>query len=76
MALAEPITRKGEVTVRDLSKSFSLNGHRLEVLRGLNLTVKGGEALAIVGPSGCGKTTLLRILAGLDQPRNRACCPG
>ena len=68
MALAEPITRKGEVTVRDLSKSFSLNGQRLEVLRGLNLTVKGGEALAIVGPSGCGKTTLLRVLAGLEQP--------
>jgi sulfonate transport system ATP-binding protein len=68
MALAEPIIRKGEVTVRDLSKSFSLNGQRLEVLRGLNLTVKGGEALAIVGPSGCGKTTLLRVLAGLEQP--------
>lgn len=54
--------------MRDLSKSFSLNGQRLEVLRGLNLTVKGGEALAIVGPSGCGKTTLLRVLAGLEQP--------
>jgi sulfonate transport system ATP-binding protein len=68
MALADPITRKGEVTIRDLSKSFSLNGQRLEVLRGLNLHVKGGEALAIVGPSGCGKTTLLRVLAGLEQP--------
>ncbi len=54
--------------MRDLSKSFSLNGQRLEVLRGLNLSVKGGEALAIVGPSGCGKTTLLRVLAGLEQP--------
>ena len=54
--------------MRDLSKSFSLNGQRLEVLRGLNLNVKGGEALAIVGPSGCGKTTLLRVLAGLEQP--------
>ncbi len=54
--------------MRDLSKSFSLNGKRLEVLRGLNLHVTGGEALAIVGPSGCGKTTLLRVLAGLEQP--------
>jgi len=61
-------TRRGEVTVRDLSKSFALNGQRLNVLRDLQLEVKGGEALAIVGPSGCGKTTLLRILAGLEQP--------
>ncbi|WP_431299094.1 ABC transporter ATP-binding protein [Tabrizicola sp. BL-A-41-H6] len=61
-------TRRGEVTVRDLSKSFTLNGQRLNVLRDLQLDVRGGEALAIVGPSGCGKTTLLRVLAGLEAP--------
>ncbi|MCU0827432.1 MAG: ABC transporter ATP-binding protein [Tabrizicola sp.] len=61
-------TRRGEVTVRDLSKSFTLNGQRLNVLRDLHLDVQGGEALAIVGPSGCGKTTLLRVLAGLESP--------
>lgn len=61
-------TRRGEVTVRDLSKSFTLNGQRLNVLRNLQLDVQSGEALAIVGPSGCGKTTLLRVLAGLESP--------
>lgn len=61
-------TRRGEVTVRDLSKSFTLNGQRLNVLRDLQLEVRGGESLAIVGPSGCGKTTLLRVLAGLESP--------
>ena len=61
-------TRRGEGTVRDLSKSFTLNGQRLPVLRNLHLDIRGGEALAIVGPSGCGKTTLLRVLAGLEQP--------
>jgi ABC-type nitrate/sulfonate/bicarbonate transport system ATPase subunit len=61
-------TRRGEVTVRDLSKSFRLNGQPLQVLRDLCIDVAGGEALAIVGPSGCGKTTLLRVLAGLEQP--------
>lgn len=61
-------TRRGEVTVRGLSKSFALNGRRLDVLRGLQLSVGGGESLAIVGPSGCGKTTLLRVLAGLEDP--------
>lgn len=60
-------TLRGEVTLRDLSKSFTLNGQRLNVLRGLHLEVRGGEALAIVGPSGCGKTTLLRIIAGLES---------
>lgn len=62
------LARRGEVTIRDLSKSFTLNGRRLDVLRGLDLTIRGGEALAIVGPSGCGKTTLLRVLAGLEEP--------
>ena len=61
-------TRRGEVAVRDLSKSFALNGQRLPVLRDLQLEIRGGEALAIVGPSGCGKTTLLRMLAGLERP--------
>ena len=60
--------RRGEVTVRDLSKAFVLNGQRLDVLRGLELDIRGGEIVAIVGPSGCGKTTLLRVLAGLETP--------
>lgn len=60
--------RRGEVTVRDLSKSFALNGQRLNVLQNLSLDIRAGEALAIVGPSGCGKTTLLRVLAGLEVP--------
>lgn len=61
-------TLRGEVTVRGLTKSFSLNGQQLAVLRSLDLDVRGGEVLAIVGASGSGKTTLLRVLAGLDTP--------
>jgi multiple sugar transport system ATP-binding protein len=34
----------------------------------LTLTIASGECLAIVGPSGCGKTTLLRLIAGLEEP--------
>ncbi|GAA3816798.1 ABC transporter ATP-binding protein [Streptomyces phyllanthi] len=39
-----------------------------EVLRGVDLTVRPGERLAVVGPSGAGKTTLCRLLAGVDAP--------
>ena len=58
--------RKGEVALRDLSKSFRINGRRLSVLRNLNLDIRSGECLVIVGASGSGKTTLLRVLAGLE----------
>lgn len=59
--------RRGEVSIRDLSKSFALNGKPLTVLRGLDLQIHAGECLVIVGASGSGKTTLLRLLAGLEQ---------
>ncbi|CAL9453029.1 ABC transporter ATP-binding protein [Streptomyces sp. enrichment culture] len=39
-----------------------------EVLRGVDLTMRPGERLAVVGPSGAGKTTLSRLLAGVDAP--------
>ncbi|MBK5438153.1 ABC transporter ATP-binding protein [Pseudomonas sp. TH32] len=37
-------------------------------VQNLDLTIEGGETLAILGPSGCGKTTTLRLIAGLERP--------
>ncbi|MFP5076437.1 ABC transporter ATP-binding protein [Rhizobium sp. YIM 134829] len=65
MAVAQAL--RGEVSLRHLSKSFTLNGRPLPVLADLSLTIRSGESLAIVGASGSGKTTLLRILAGLEE---------
>ncbi|MCX8132563.1 MAG: ABC transporter ATP-binding protein [Roseococcus sp.] len=41
---------------------------RVNILKGVDLTVREGEALAVVGPSGSGKTSLLMLLAGLERP--------
>jgi lipoprotein-releasing system ATP-binding protein len=49
-------------------KHFEEAGERLEVLKGVELSVARGETLAIIGDSGSGKTTLLQILGGLDLP--------
>ena len=50
--------------VSGLQRSFG----RVRILRGLDLSLRSGEALAVVGPNGAGKTTLLRLLAGLMRP--------
>ncbi len=56
------------VRITDVHKTFKRGNERIDVLRGVNLTVPSGEFLALMGPSGSGKTTLLNLMGGLDQP--------
>lgn len=52
------------IEVKNIHKSFGT----LEVLKGVDLTVKKGEIISIIGKSGAGKTTLLQIIGTLDKP--------
>ena len=57
------------IEVKNINKSFiSKKNDQLSVLKDINLTIDDGELVCLLGPSGCGKTTLLRLIAGLDQP--------
>ena len=56
------------IHVENLSKSFGQGAKKVEVLKGITLTVCSGEAMAIYGSSGVGKSTFMHILGTLDRP--------
>ena len=57
-----------KIIVRGLTKRFRGKAGDVVAIDDLSLSIPAGEFFTVVGPSGCGKTTLLRILAGLDEP--------
>jgi lipoprotein-releasing system ATP-binding protein len=61
--MSDPLIR-----IRGLQKSYTLNGKRIEVLRGVDLDIAQGEMVALVGASGVGKSTFLHVLGTLDLP--------
>jgi NitT/TauT family transport system ATP-binding protein len=78
MTSASPATRPVDgchldpaavIAVSDVCKYFAQpSGEIIEVLAGVNLTVKQQEFLSIIGPSGCGKSTIFNVIAGLIPP--------
>jgi lipoprotein-releasing system ATP-binding protein len=56
------------LVAQGVEKEYRSKAEPLRVLKGVNLTVHGGELVAIVGASGIGKSTLLHVLGALDRP--------
>lgn len=55
------------ISMKDIRKSYAMGDSVLNVLKGIDLTVKEGEFLAILGPSGSGKSTLMNIIGCMDS---------
>ncbi|MBC8562409.1 MULTISPECIES: ABC transporter ATP-binding protein [Jutongia] len=54
--------------ISDLKKSFGEGDSKVQVLKGIDLSVDKGEICVLLGPSGSGKSTLLNIIGGIDSP--------
>ena len=56
------------IEVRKLTKTYGLGDAAFQALKGIDLTIRAGEFVAIIGPSGSGKSTLMNVLGCLDVP--------
>lgn len=54
--------------ISGIRKSFGTGDSRVEVLKGIDLSIEKGEFCVLLGPSGSGKSTLLNIIGGIDTP--------
>ena len=67
MTESEAATKTADVRIAGLTKDFQAADGTLSILRGVDLELNRGEAVAITGPSGSGKSTLLYILGTLES---------
>jgi ABC-type lipoprotein export system ATPase subunit len=56
------------IEVRELTKSYNIDGQVLKAADNVSFTVKDGEMVSVIGHSGSGKTTLLSLIGGLTRP--------
>ncbi|MFZ8855457.1 MAG: ATP-binding cassette domain-containing protein, partial [Thermofilaceae archaeon] len=56
-----------EIVLEDVWKVYGKPPNQVEAVRGVSLSVRKGEFVAVVGPSGSGKSTLLHLIGGLHR---------
>ena len=61
-------TSKDIIVLKDIEKVYDTGALAVKALKGINLTIKQGEYVAIMGQSGSGKSTMMNILGCLDTP--------
>jgi putative ABC transport system ATP-binding protein len=66
MTVAAPAVPVLELT--DVRKTYASGSLEVEALRGITMSIRTGEFVAVMGPSGCGKSTLLNVIGMLDSP--------
>ncbi|MBR5942863.1 MAG: ATP-binding cassette domain-containing protein, partial [Clostridia bacterium] len=55
------------LTLRNITKIYEAGDASVEALKGISVSFRKSEFVAVLGPSGCGKTTMLNIIGGLDK---------
>lgn len=64
------MTSEAAVEAKEVVRTYEIGENRIEVLKGVSMSVRSGEKVFLVGPSGAGKTSLLYTLAGLEKPND------
>jgi putative ABC transport system ATP-binding protein len=62
------VDRGVAILTEGLWKTYEMGGEKLHALRGIDVTIRKGEYVAIMGPSGSGKSTLMNLIGCLDTP--------